>query len=425
MQMNQHFLQKLGWCLLTSGILIYIKMMVYDVLMFSPRNDFGHLYSAGFLAARGGNFFDIELIRNAAGQNGIPSLNPFVYPPFFALMLIPLSWVSYNMAWLVFNFLSQAAYFASLYLLIDLFRKKNEPLVLWWGGMVLASSLFIPLQKTFMAGQMNTFMLLIITLSWYCYSKQKAWLMGMVLGLGAAVKIAPGFFLLYLLYKRQWVGSFVLLLTVGITLLISCTMLKMEVHWDFLDEVRQMTYGSSTWAEVGQHFHVEPHNQSPGALWQHLLTQNPKTSGIIDSPSLAKIVSYITAAFILLLLIWKTKFNTELTAHEMALWTFGMLWIPSLMWDHYLCQLLFALTVGMRFILHGNTCYMGLFFVGIVLLGMDYPYNFDYPPFKSGFGVLMMSLKLYGSVLLFIFLYCNGSQTATISTTTTEPSSGS
>lgn len=424
MNMNQHFLQRLGWCLLTCGLLIYIKMLVYDVLMFSPRNDFGHLYSAGFLAARGGNFFDVELIRYAAGQNGIPSLNPFVYPPFFALVLIPLSWVSYNMAWIIFTLFSHAAYITSLYLLISLFRKKDEPLSLWWGGMFVFSGLFIPLQKTLMAGQMNTFMLLVIASSWYCYSKQKTWFMGMILGLGAAIKIAPGFFILYLLYKRQWVASITFLFTVGATVVISTTMLKMDIHWDFLDEVRQMSYGSSTWAELGQHFHVEPHNQSPGALWQHLLTQNPTTSGVIDSPSTAKFVSYITAILILVFLVWKTKFNAELTAHEMALWSFGMLWIPSLMWDHYLIQLLFAIVVGARMILNGKTCCMWLFCVGIVLMGMDYPYNFDYPPFKSGLGVLMMSLKLYGSVLVFLFLYGNSNQTALISNTTTEPSSG-
>lgn len=422
-RVNQYILIQLGWCLLAAGLLLYTKTMVYDVLMFSPRNDFGHLYCAGFLAARGGDMFDAELMFRTRDQIGIRSINPFVYPPFFAVVLIPFSWVSYNHAWLIFNAISHAAFFCALHFLIQSFRKQDEPLPLWWGGLLFFSSLFTPLQKNYMAGQMNTFMLLVIAAAWYCYVLRKTWMMGIILGAGTAIKIAPGFLLLYLLYKRRWIASAFFLITVGISLGISIPYLNKDIHIHFLDEVRQMSYGSSTWSEYGQHYHVEPHNQAPAALWQRLLTDNPSTSGMISSPQFAKVISYITALLILILLVWKSRFHHELTAYEMALWSFGMLWIPSLMWDHYLIQLLFAVVVGLRLILNGNLCCLWMFFAGITLMGMDYIGNFDYPPFKSGILVLMMNVKLYGSILLFGFLYSNKDQPGTTSNRMTVPSS--
>ncbi len=413
--MDQRLLHKFGWWLLAAGMLLYAKNMIYDVFLLSHRNDFGHLYCAGFLAARGGDIFDPQLLLSAAAQNGIERVNPFVYPPFFAIVLIPLSWVPYNSAWLLFNLLSHTAFILAVSCIIGSFRKQHEPAALWWGGLIFVSALFAPMQKTYMAGQMNTFMLLVIAAAWYSCVHQKHYIMGVILGLGAAVKVSPGFFFLYFLYKRNWKAASALLFTLAVCFGISYAYFGQKIHLNFINEVQQMSYGKSTWAQFDQKYHIEPHNQAPSALWYRLLTDNPTTTGIVDAPGTAKALSYFTAVLILAVLIIGSKWNAEANARELALWSFGMLWIPSLMWDHYLIQLLFAIAVGFRIILNGQTCRGWLFFVGMALMGMDYPFHFDYEPFKTGSGVLMMNLKLYGSIMVFLYILRNQDQSETIS----------
>ena len=422
--MNSLTPRRLGSMLLAVAILFYLKAMVYDVLLFSQRNDFGHLYVGGYAAANGINFFDPRAMLQAAGQLGIPRLNPFVYPPFFALALIPLHWMRADIAWMVFTALSHAAFFLALALLIRSLRRPGEDVLLWWGASLLAASLFDPLQATFMAGQVNTFLLLLFCASWRLWAKGRTGWAGALLGLGAAVKLAPGLFLLYFVRKREWRAAAALVGIVFVSWVLSWMALGGDVHTAFLSEARQMAYGSSTWSQFGQHFHVEPHNQAPSAFWYRLFTHNPSTTGVLDSPMLAKSLSMFSALIVLAGLTRLSSPRQPCDAREWGLWILGMLWLPSLLWDHYFTQALFPLAVGARLILDGHERYAVALAAGAALLAVNFFY--DILPFKSGLLTACMSIKLYGSILVGLYLLRHrlpGAADQTISTDENSPSS--
>ncbi len=395
----------MGLILLILGFSYYITESVKSGLWFPNQNDFFHLYIAGFLAQRGENFFDINLIRDALQILQLPRANPFVYPPFFAILLIPLSWLPIAQAWLFFLVLSHAAFFAALNLLVKILCPHDDPPVFWWGILVAFSACFVPLFKTYSPGQVNTFFLLIITGSWFAFYQGNKYLTGFLLGLGAAIKVSPIFLLVYFAYKSQWRVVVMGLAAVLVSVMVSWAVLGGEVHQSFLKMVDEMSYGSSTWAEVGMHYHVEPHNQAPSALWYRLFTHNPSTIGIADFPLLAKILSYLTALAVVAILLWRTKRGNSPAITEYSLWSIGMLLIPSLMWDHYLTQMLFAIAVAL--VVAQREQAKGIVILAIGLTLMAIPYHYDIPLFKNGFMTLLMAIRLYGLLVLARFLIHN------------------
>lgn len=73
---------------------------------------------------------------------------------------------------------------------------------------------FIPLRSNFLLGQMHILVLLLITFSAWLYFRKSQYLAGISLALAAALKIYPGLFLIFFIFKRQWRAA--IGLTVGL-----------------------------------------------------------------------------------------------------------------------------------------------------------------------------------------------------------------
>ena len=253
---------------------------------------------------------------------------------------------------------------------------------------------------------MNTFMLLVICGAWRLLSGKREIEAGLLIGLGAAIKVAPGFFILYFLWKQRWQAAIAAGGAIALSLVISLFFFGWTVHGSFLREAGEMSYGSSTWSQLNQHYHVEPHNQAPSAAWYRLLTHNESTKGIIDSPTLAKGFSYITALLILGILFWGIRRGpSPCTIWEYSLWSVGMLLLPSLMWDHYLTQMFLLIGFTIRLLLDSGRGGMLIPSIAISLLSI--PYWYDNPSYKQGWMTLLMNVKLYGLLLLVLYLFMN------------------
>lgn len=405
-----------GIILCSIGLWFYLQSSINFGFFHPTQNDFKHLYVAGYLADRGGNFFDDEKVLSTYTfldykDRITGGINPFVYPPFFAWILIPLSQIPYHTAWFLFTCLSQTAYIASLALLVRvLFRDENSQLF-WWGVLMALSGCFYPLFKTYSAGQMNAFMLLVLCLAIYFLQRNRDEEAGAILGLGAAIKIAPAFMIIYLAWKGRWRGVISGSIVIVLSVVISYSFLGMDVHRAFLETTADMSYGNSTWPQHDFHFHVDPYNQAPSALWYRLFTQSqtqhgPIAIGITQQPALAKGLSYLTALLVLGGLVWMTRRNDKkLDLTEFSLWTLGMLLLPSLLWDHYLTQAILAIAVSLHLAWQGRR--RALWALGFGIAAMACTFQHDHEWYKNGFMTLIMSIKLYGLLLLFLFLAVN------------------
>lgn len=408
--MNRDQKKAVGILLCVIGFWFYCQQSLLTGYLGATRNDFTHLYLAGYLAERTGNFFNAHLLLHTKTYLQIPyGLNPFVYPPFFALLLIPLSKFSYDMAWFLFTALSQTAYFAAMAILVRILRRdEDEPAVFWWGILIALSACFYPLMKTYSAGQMNAFMLLALVSGAYLLAKGRDIEAGFVFGLSAAIKVTPAFLLIYCCWTKRWraaiAGAVVLILTV----MISLAMLGVDVHAGFLAAAKDMGYGSSTWSQFKQTYHIDPFNQAPSALWHRLFSttateQFGTIQGVANLPLLAKILSYASAMAVIAILLRFTRRNAApFSLIDYASWTIAMLLIPSLLWDHYMAQAIFAVAVALQIALEKTT--QGVFWLGMAIAILAIPFYHQQPAFMHGWMTLFMSIKLFGLIGLWGYL---------------------
>jgi hypothetical protein len=125
---------------------------------------------------------------------------PLVYPPFYYLLVSPLSWLPFHVAALVWSGLIVAAYFAAWRLFQGLTDSQAGPGV--W--LLPASLLFMPLVESFTTSQKGTVLLLILTATFYLLSSKRPYWAGLVFGL---IAFKPQFALpiaIAMLCKQQW-----------------------------------------------------------------------------------------------------------------------------------------------------------------------------------------------------------------------------
>lgn len=140
---------------------------------------------------------EVDPVRSHLGRQS-------THPPASVLLALPLAFLGYPEAFLVWNLLSLGMLVVSAGLIA---RELGPP----WPGAGLAVGVAVallasPLFAQVLHAQVNLFLLLLITLAWRA-SRREAWgVAGMLLGTAAAVKLMPAYLFLYLLVRRRWLG---------------------------------------------------------------------------------------------------------------------------------------------------------------------------------------------------------------------------
>lgn len=161
---------------------------------------------------------DLEVYREAARSvlygrpvyehlTPSPQLLPFTYPPFAALLAIPLALVPFAVAgwaWTVLQVL--ATYLTVLLAFRRLLRRAGG--WRWLAGAVVTTPLLWlhPVADGVRFGQVNAFLVLacLADLTLVRGSGRLPWRTGALLGLATAIKLTPGVFLVHLALSRRW-----------------------------------------------------------------------------------------------------------------------------------------------------------------------------------------------------------------------------
>jgi alpha-1,2-mannosyltransferase len=181
-----------GWCLAAS-----LALHLLAVVLFAPQPLDLRVYREASPLVLSGSLYDYRL------HTGPPiPLLPFTYPPFAALLFLPLS----RLPWTAVVGLWQAASVAALAVIghsadrllsTGQDRHDKSRVMLW-----TAASLWLePVRHTLDQGQVN--LLLTALVLWALAVPRTAATRGTALGLATAVKLTPGFGVLYLLATRQ------------------------------------------------------------------------------------------------------------------------------------------------------------------------------------------------------------------------------
>jgi alpha-1,2-mannosyltransferase len=137
-----------------------------------------------------------------------PQLLPFTYPPFAAVLAMPLALLSWPMAQWVWVVLVYAALTITVrYAFRDLIRRTGRWGPITTGALVGATAYLMPVSDQIRFGQVDLFLVALCAAD--CLTPLPRWPRGLLIGLATAIKLVPGVFLVYLLIsgRRQAAGN--------------------------------------------------------------------------------------------------------------------------------------------------------------------------------------------------------------------------
>lgn len=173
---------------------------------------------------------DVEVYREAARSvvygrpvyeqmTEPPQLLPFTYPPFAALLALPLAALPFWLVGWLWTGLQVAATYATVLIAFHrLLRRTGE--WRWVAGAVVTAPMLwmLPVSDDVRFGQINAFIVLACLAD--LVLPRIRWARGTLVGLATAVKLTPGVFIVHLAFSRRWREALtVVLAAAGATLL--------------------------------------------------------------------------------------------------------------------------------------------------------------------------------------------------------------
>ncbi len=256
------------------------------------------------------------------------------HPPTSVFFFLPLGWLEYTTALLVWNTLSLLGIVISLILAGRTWGWRWP--VLWWMPGLALAVLFNPLSQQMMQGQMNGVLLLLLTLCWRADRDHRPGLAGTCLALAMALKLYPGFLLLHFAVQGRWR---LIVTTVGV---FGCIVL---LSYCSLGQPTFVDYVQVVLPDV-QKFRCHFANASLNGFWHKLLVGQPDAKVNVEplfyAPWAAKLAwaaSWLLVAACSIFYSWKARTESQRDL------TFGlnltaMLLLSPVTWEHTLVILL-------------------------------------------------------------------------------------
>ncbi|WP_084211868.1 glycosyltransferase 87 family protein [Pseudonocardia acaciae] len=129
---------------------------------------------------------------------------PFIYPPFAALLMVPLAVTGWTVAWVALFVASLMSLAVTVYVVLRrLWPSGGRAGALAAGSAVLTLTLALePVLETFRFGQVNLILMALVAVD--CLAARTRWPRGLLIGIAAAVKLTPAAFVLYFLLRRDY-----------------------------------------------------------------------------------------------------------------------------------------------------------------------------------------------------------------------------
>lgn len=399
----------IGWIILILGVILYLHFQVLTPMKRLHSNDFKHLYLGAKILRQGENPYNDQRFFYEATRHGFPGVLPYVYLPFTGLILSPLTFFKFRHAALIFFFMNHLLIAASIFLIF--IKSDKQYTIVRVGLWIFYLALFYPLTRNLTAGQLNIVLLFCFICVWRLIMKKKNVIAGIVSAFAALFKLSPGILYLYFLWRKR-LGLFLKACMAGTALLlISIIIFGPGIHLNFIPVMKQMSYGKSTWEEHRQDFYRDPANQSFNSFFHHILTVNPETEPWIQtSQTTANRITILMTVIITALTLMATFpgnkaaiDNKEREKISYSLFIMLSLLIPSLLWDHYFVQALLPIIFLTGYMEEkGKKLWCIPLIAALIFLAA--PWNFWSGKFRRSAGILLMSVKLWAGLVIYILL---------------------
>jgi Glycosyltransferase family 87 len=260
------------------------------------------------------------------------------HPPPLVLLKLPLAWLDYPDAFLLWSMLSLAAFTASLWLI----ARQLSIRVSSWSLLPFVSLLLVwyPFRDQVTQGQINLVLLLMVTVVWAAERSGWSWTAGVILAAATAVKLFPGLLFAYFVLRRQWRVAASAVATLVVITGVSVVVLGPEAYYAyFVDVLPASGHWLSNW-----------HNNSLVGFWFKLFDP-ASVGGVITplwrSPIMARVGALVSCAILVSIMMWvivRAKNRSDLD-QTFGLTVTAMLLVSPITWSHYLVLLMIPLAI--------------------------------------------------------------------------------
>lgn len=289
------------------------------------------------------------------------------HPPTSVLVALPFCLLSYPDAFLAWNLVSLLCLGASLWIVVRQLGLKVTGLGLLAGWALLL--VCNPLNQQIGQGNWNLLLMLLLTGAWALDRSDKPEWAGVLIGLATAIKLFPGFLLLYYAARGRW-----RVVIAGTTTLIAATLLTLSVLgmdayvMYYRDAMPKMNVFRGWWI-----------NASFAGLFNKLFDgSSGHTTPLVYSPMLAKAATGLCICMVCGVLLVATRKARTLRENDL---TFGLavitlLLVAPLTWDHYFLLLLVPLAVLWKDLRRLGS-WQWLFLLALVVMWLPYKQVLD------------------------------------------------
>jgi hypothetical protein len=295
-----------AWLLV--GIAAVLLVVTYARSMGVGGLDYSAYFDASNWVRAGQSIYARSLMwRDVGYAPEYPMAKPdgmaFLYPPLFAIAMVPFTLLSINMGFAVWLAILFAALVAATWVVLDtLFAVRRGALLMLTVIAAAAAAFFQPMRTILITGQVDVALILMMALAFRAFAKRQDSRAAVLLGVAIAIKPTIGFLVLFLLWKGAYRAAVVCCAVGGVLLLAPFALAGGAPS--VLEYLAVSSYVS------GPGFGVSPINQSPWGLLLRFFTPNAYTVPFVVAPLLppiGRVVICIATLGGLALLVRRTR----------------------------------------------------------------------------------------------------------------------
>lgn len=199
-------------------VLFVTGLLTERVLLLPARIDFSAYYVAGHVVSENppgrlynqltfpdGRIAPLDSAsewKDVARRHGVESVLPFVYTPFFAVLMRPLAYLSYGAAYGVWTAITVMLTLVSVWLGVRLsgWRVSVELAVILVVGVFSYHGLF----EELLLGQADSLLLFLLTLGLWLLQRERQWGSALCFAVATIIKITPVIAVPLLVMHRRW-----------------------------------------------------------------------------------------------------------------------------------------------------------------------------------------------------------------------------
>lgn len=261
-----------------------------------------------------------------------------VHPPTSVLLAIPLAPLNYYDATLAWNLVSVGAMIVALWMIV---RQLKIMLSIWSVLPLVCITLFAsPIWQQVTQGQLNFVLALLVVGIWVADRHDRPLTAGALLGFATAIKLFPGFLILYFLLRRQWRAVVASAVSFAAFTAATTAVLGVEAYQTYIARVLpQAVTWKSTWNNASW----------PGLCAKLFNPENGHTSTtpLVDSPLLELLgtgLGWLVVLAALAIITWRAK-SLANRDHAFGATVTAMLLLSPVTWEHYFVILIVPLAL--------------------------------------------------------------------------------